>query len=44
MVQLEHMSLDWDNQETPVQAFARKMPKPGETVIDGQTGDEYKVT
>ena len=38
-----HRSLDWDNQETPAQAFLRKMPKEGETVIDGQTGEEYDV-
>ena len=31
------------NQETPAQAFVRKMPKEGETVIDGQTGEEYDV-
>ncbi len=38
-----HMSLDWDNSETPVQAFARKMPKSGTRVIDEQTGEEYHV-
>ena len=38
------MSLDWDNLETPVQAFARKMHKEAEEkVIDGQTGEEYDV-
>ena len=36
-----HMSLDLKNLETPAQAFKRKMPKSGETVIDGQTGEEY---
>ena len=41
-----HMSLDWENQETPVQAYARKMPEEGEveegqTVVDGQTGEVY---
>ena len=35
------MSLDWENQETPVQAYARKMPEEGQTVVDGQTGEEY---
>ena len=39
-----HMSLDWDNLETPARAFARKMPKKAEEkVIDGQTGEEYDV-
>ncbi len=37
-----HRSLDWDNQETPAQAFVRKMPE-GETAIDGQAGEEYDV-
>jgi len=36
-----HMSLDWDNQETPVQASARKMPPKGETVLGGETGEEH---
>ena len=38
-----HMSLDWDNLETPVQAFESKMPGEGQTVTDGQTGEEYDV-
>ena len=38
-----HMSLDWDNLETPAQAFKRKMPPAGETVVDGQTGQEYRA-
>ena len=38
-----HMSLDWDNRETPIQAFERKMPEPGKKVIDEQTGEEYHV-
>ena len=39
-----HMSLDWDNLETPAQAFARKMPQKGATtVIDEQTGEKYDV-
>ena len=37
------MSLDWKSRETPAQAFVRKMPKKGQTVIDGQTGEEYDV-
>ena len=31
-----HMSLDWDNLETPAQAFKRKMPLEGEAVTDKQ--------
>ena len=38
-----HMSLDLDNLETPAQAFTRKMPSLGQTVIDEQTGEEYDV-
>ncbi len=38
-----HMSLDWDNLETSVQAFAKKMPKHGTAVIDEQTGEKYHV-
>ena len=38
-----HMSLDWDNQETPAMAFVRKMPTKGETVVDEQTKEEYLV-
>ncbi len=38
-----HMSLDRENQETLAQAYERKMPPAGETVIDGQTGEEYHV-
>ena len=38
-----HMSLNRDERETPAQAFVRKMPTEGETVIDGQTGEEYHV-
>ncbi len=41
--QRPHMSLDWEGQETPAQAFARKMPEPGETTTDGQTGEEYNA-
>lgn len=36
-----HMSLDWDNLETPAKAFVRKMPERGTTVIDEQTGEKY---
>jgi putative transposase len=36
-----HMSLDWDNLETPAKAFVRKMPEPGTTVIDEQSGEKY---
>ena len=36
-----HMSLDWDNLETPAKAFIRKMPENGSTVIDEQTGEKY---
>jgi hypothetical protein len=35
-----HMSLDWDNLETPVQAYERKMPPEG-VVIDEQSGEIY---
>ena len=39
-----HMSLGVDGQEeTPVQAFARKMPPKGEIVVDEQTGEKYHV-
>ena len=31
-----HMSLDWEYQETPAQAFERKMLGEGQTVVDGQ--------
>ena len=34
-----HMSLGRDGEETPAQAFVRKMPPRGETVV--QTGEEY---
>ncbi len=35
-----HMS---PNDDTPVQAFAKKMPPKGTTVIDGQSGEMYDV-
>ena len=38
-----HMSLDWDSQETPAQAFERKMPEDSQTISGGQTGEEYDV-
>ena len=31
-----HMLLDWEYQETPAQAFERKMLGEGQTVVDGQ--------
>ena len=36
-----HMSLNRDERKTPAQAFVRKMPPKGETVIDKQAGEEY---
>ena len=36
-----HMSLDWENRETPAKAFLRKMAPAGETVVDEQTREEY---
>lgn len=39
----DHMSLDWENQETPAQAFMRKMAPKGETIIDQHTGEEYRA-
>lgn len=38
-----HMSLDWDNLETPAQAFVRKMPQKGTVVTDEQSGEMYDV-
>ena len=38
-----HMSLDWEKGETPAQAFLRKMAPAGETVVDEQTGEEYRA-
>ncbi len=38
-----HKSLNLDNSETPVQAFAKKMPKHGTAVIDEQAGEKYHV-
>jgi putative transposase len=35
-----HMSLDWDNLETPAKAYVRKMPPEG-VVIDEQSGEIY---
>ena len=37
------MSLDWDNLETPAQAFYRKIPPKGQVVVDKQTREEYRV-
>ena len=38
-----HMSLDWENGETPAQAFIRKMAPKGEIVVDEQTGEAYRA-
>ena len=38
-----HMSLDYDNLETPWEAFRRKMPPAGTVVVDEQTKEEYAV-
>lgn len=38
-----HMSLGRDGEETPAEAYARKMPPRGEIVVDEQTGEEYRV-
>ena len=38
-----HMSLDWDNLETPAQAFARKMPAAGADLQDPQNGERYQA-
>ena len=38
---LHHMSLK-DGEETPAEAFIRKMPKE-KTVIDEQSGEEHHV-
>ena len=39
----QHMSLDWENLKTPAQAFERKMGEKGQTVVGGQTREEYYV-
>ena len=39
-----HMSIGVDGEnETPIQAFERKMSPRGEIVVDEQTGEEYHV-
>ena len=38
-----HMSLDYDNLETPCDAFQRKMTPSGRVVVDKQTKEEYIV-
>ena len=38
-----HMSLDWENRETPAQAFERRMPEGGRTAVDGQAGEGHDV-
>ena len=37
------MSLNLKKIETPVQAYHRKMPQPGTTIIDEQSGEVYDV-
>jgi hypothetical protein len=37
------MSLDWDNLETPTQAYIRKIPPEGGVVMDMQSGEVYDV-
>ena len=34
---------DWENQEPPAQAFERKMPEEGQTVVGGQAREKYEV-
>lgn len=38
-----HMSLNLDKIETPYEAYHRKMPEPGTTVIDEESGEVYDV-
>ena len=38
-----HMSLDRKSRETPARAFIRKMARVGETVVDAQSGEEYRA-
>ncbi len=38
-----HMSLDWDNLETPAKVMQERCPEKGTRVIDEQTGEEYDV-
>jgi putative transposase len=38
-----HMSLNLDVIETPHQAFVRKMPEPGTTVVDKESGEVYRA-
>ena len=38
-----HMSLGRGGEETPAEAFVRKMPPRGEIVVDEQTGEEHHV-
>ena len=38
-----HMSLGRGGEETPAEAFVRKMPPRGEIVVDEQTGEEYRA-
>ena len=41
--QRPHMSLDRKSRETPARAFIRKMAPAGETVVDAQSGEEYRA-
>ena len=38
-----HMPLGRGGEETPAEAFVRKMPSRGEIVTDEQTGEEYRA-
>ena len=38
-----HISLDWEDRETPAQAFLRKTAPAGDTVVDQQAGKEYRA-
>ncbi len=37
------MPLDWESGEMPAQALLRKMVPAGETVVDGQAGEEHRA-
>lgn len=39
-----HMSLNLKKVETPYEAYNRKMPEPGTTVIDEESGEMYDVS
>ena len=38
-----HMPLGRGGEETPAEAFVRKMSPRGEIVADGQAGEEYRA-